>query len=129
MSDKELSQKPLMVIPHKMQPTVLNFFQEVNKHNVLVEPRNISTERCESVKKLADFIETTFGAIYEKGICYLRNFASAAPKPPPPPLGFLASGRQCNVAHMHRFEKKVEESFVPYKLQVHFRRHPERVLR
>ena len=128
MADETLSQDPLLVIPAALQNAAKQYFRDVNAGNVVVDPKNRSVERSAELGKLATFLASTYGPIYNNGVAYLRNLAAMLPSAPRPQLELLLRGEHRDISRIWSFDRPVDEAFVPHKLQVHFPRDPGRML-
>ena len=130
MADGELSQNPLLVVPHTLQPKVMNFFRFINTEDPgpLQDVRHLSRERSNQLELLALFLIENYDFIYQAAADYLRTLAKASEWPSPPRLRWLQHAFQADMGQRFTWDREPDAAFVPHQLQVRFRNGPARVL-
>ena len=123
MASTELSQAPLLVAPKAFKAASVHFVNRLNDSPALIVP-SCDDERRVELEKLADFLEKTYGAIYRRGISFIRGIAACQHLGQRPrKIEFLQLGPRFDQRRTC-FTEPPDEVFIPRRMRVVFARQP-----
>ena len=92
MASPDLSQQPLLVAPTAFKSAALHFVHRLCESPALLVPK-CDEDRKAELNKLADLLEGTYGAVYRRGIDFIRTIvAGGHVQEMLPPIQFLKLG-------------------------------------